>query len=111
MWLCLSRSNSQLSRYTGGEILPSTDKVALSTPNVVGTGIRYFHIETFRLPDLSNPLKSLLFLEAEDASLGATVLLRGADLATLTKVKRVLRTAVYAAYGLCDALCGTYTYA
>lgn len=69
----------------------------MSTQSVIGTGIRYFHIETFQLPDQNN-LKSLLFLEAEDASLGATVLLRGADLATLTKVKRVLRTAIYTAY-------------
>ncbi|WOK96156.1 hypothetical protein Cni_G04863 [Canna indica] len=91
----------RISRCTGAQIIPSIDSVASS---------RLGHCEMFRIekvyeefPSCKHAKKSsktLMFFEGCPRRLGCTVLLRGACLEELKKMKHVVQYASFAAYHL-----------
>nr|XP_009410073.2 PREDICTED: putative 1-phosphatidylinositol-3-phosphate 5-kinase FAB1C [Musa acuminata subsp. malaccensis] len=91
----------RISRCTGAHILPSIDGVASA---------KLGHCEMFRIEKVyeefsssrhpKKPSKTLMFFEGCPRHLGCTVLLKGACLEELKKLKHVVQYASFAAYHL-----------
>ncbi|KAG6494604.1 hypothetical protein ZIOFF_042364 [Zingiber officinale] len=88
----------RISRCTGAQIVPSIDGVSSA---------RLGHCEMFRIEKVyeefsseKKPSKTLMFFEGCPSRLGCTVLLRGACLEELKKLKHVIQYASFAAYHL-----------
>lgn len=85
---------ARLSRYTGVDIVTSIDRLA--TEPRLGSCDK-FEVKTFRYGDV---IKTFLFFSGSQKKLGCTILLRGADQATLGKVKDVVEFMVYVLFNL-----------
>jgi len=83
----------RLARAIGAEIVYSPTDVTLSNLGAVDD----FFVETFKG---SWGLKPLMIFDGCPKSAGSSILLRGADLLTLKKVKKVLLFSTYIAYNL-----------
>ncbi|CAI8607812.1 unnamed protein product [Vicia faba] len=92
----------RLARCTGTQIVPSIDHLSSQKLGYCET----FHVEKFledlivAVPGAKKPMKTLMFFEGCPKPLGCTILLRGADMDELKKVKHVVQYAVFAAYHL-----------
>ncbi|KAE9598078.1 hypothetical protein Lal_00004213 [Lupinus albus] len=92
----------RIARCAGTQIVPSIDQLSSQK---LGYCER-FHVEKF-VEDLSSggqskkkTIKTLMFFEDCPKPLGCTILLRGADVDELKKVKHVVQYGVFAAYHL-----------
>lgn len=92
----------RIARCTGTQIVPSIDHLSSQKLGFCET----LHVEKF-LEDLTGAgqgakktVKTLMFFEGCPKPLGCTILLRGADMDELKKVKHVVQYAVFAAYHL-----------
>ncbi|GAB2268911.1 1-phosphatidylinositol-3-phosphate 5-kinase fab1b [Dionaea muscipula] len=92
----------RIARCTGAQIVPSVDH--LSAPKLGYCEL--FHVEKF-LEDHSSSgqsgkklAKNLMYFEGCPKPLGCTILLRGANVDELKKVKHVIQYGVFAAYHL-----------
>lgn len=85
---------SRLSRYTGVDIVTSIDRLA--TDPRLGS-CEKFEVKTFKYGDV---IKTFLFFSGSPPKLGCTILLRGADVLTLGKVKDVVEFMVYVLFNL-----------
>lgn len=92
----------RIARCTGTQIVPSVDHLSSQKLGYCET----FHVQKF-LEDLidagqgaKKTLKTLMFFQGCPKPLGCTILLRGADMDELKKVKHVVQYAVFAAYHL-----------
>ena len=77
-----------ISRMTNGAIISSMDKLAIG-PQLGMSSV--YRIQTFDHPLIPGRRKSYMRFEGCHPDLGCTVILRGADLATLRRVKKVMR--------------------
>jgi len=82
----------RISLMTGGGTFPSVDDAALERLPL-GT-CQKFYCKT------AAHGKTLMYLAGCDAGPGCTVLLRGADISVLYHVKKLLRFAIFCAYGM-----------
>ncbi|KAH7278037.1 hypothetical protein KP509_38G020800 [Ceratopteris richardii] len=92
----------RIARCTGAEIVPCPDQIMKAKLGHCDI----FHVERF-VEDVGSfgktgklPTKTLMFFDGCPRLLGCTVLLRGAKIDELKKVKRVVQFAVFAAYQL-----------
>ncbi|CAL0307907.1 unnamed protein product [Lupinus luteus] len=92
----------RIARCTGTQIVPSIDHLSSQKLGCCET----FHVEKF-IEDLSSAVrggkktvKTLMCFEGCPKPLGCTILLRGADVDELKKVKHVVQYGVFAAYHL-----------
>ncbi|XP_050383832.1 1-phosphatidylinositol-3-phosphate 5-kinase FAB1B isoform X2 [Argentina anserina] len=92
----------RIARCTGAQIVPSIDHLSTQKLGYCDT----FHVERF-LEDLGSAgqggnklVKTLMYLEGCPKPLGCTILLRGANMDELKKVKHVVQYGVFAAYHL-----------
>ena len=83
----------RISRCCQADIVPSID--AHITKPRLGS-CRLFHVETFHVN--SRTTKTLMFFDGCQSRLGSTVLLRGASLNELRKVKKIFKFMLFACY-------------
>ena len=77
-----------VARMTQGDIISSMDRLAIDPK--LGHCAR-FNIQTFEHPLIPGKRKTFMRFEGCNRDLGCTILLRGGDINTLTKVKKVTR--------------------
>lgn len=77
-----------VARMTQGDIISSMDRLA-ADPKLGQCG--QFKIQTFEHPLIPGRRKTYMRFEGCNRDLGCTILLRGGDITTLTKVKKVTR--------------------
>lgn len=77
-----------VARMTQGDIISSMDRLAID-PKLGQCG--QFKIQTFEHPLIPGKRKTYMRFEGCNRDLGCTILLRGGDISTLTKVKKVTR--------------------
>lgn len=77
-----------VARMTQGDIISSMDRLAMDPK--LGTCAR-FRIQTFEHPLIPGRRKTYMRFEGCNRDLGCTIVLRGGDIGTLTKVKKVTR--------------------
>ncbi|KAJ3673178.1 hypothetical protein LUZ60_006552 [Juncus effusus] len=89
-----------IAQCTGAAIAPSIDQLS---PKLMGT-CESFHIDKFieehECPEKGTkmPIKNMMFLEGCPNPASCTILLRGASLDVLKKVKHIIRVAIFVAY-------------
>ncbi|XP_065655744.1 1-phosphatidylinositol 3-phosphate 5-kinase isoform X3 [Hydra vulgaris] len=81
-----------ISRCTGADILPTMEQI---TKPRLGT-CQSFRIEKFML--LNGEAKSLMYFEGCAPDLGCSLVLRGGNIKTLIKVKKIIQYLIYVAY-------------
>lgn len=87
-----------VSRCAQTEIISSIDMVALK-PVHVGKSAS-FDVKTYVHNDIPGKRKTCLYLSGCPKELGCTIVLRGANIATLSKMKRITEFMVYVVYNL-----------
>ena len=87
-----------VSRCAQTEIISSIDMVALK-PVHIGKSAG-FEVKTFVHNDIPGKKKTYIYLTGCPQDLGCTIALRGADLAVLSKMKRITEFMVYVVYNL-----------
>ncbi|EKD12669.1 phosphatidylinositol-4-phosphate 5-Kinase [Drepanopeziza brunnea f. sp. 'multigermtubi' MB_m1] len=87
-----------VSRFAQTEIISSIDMVALN-PVHIGRSAG-FDVKTYVHKDIPGRKKSYIYLSGCPKELGCTIALRGADMATLTKMKTIAEFMVYVVYNL-----------
>jgi 1-phosphatidylinositol-3-phosphate 5-kinase len=87
-----------VSRCAQTEIISSIDMVALKPVHIgKSTG---FDVKTYVHKDIPGKKKTYIYLSGCPKELGCTIVLRGADMATLTRMKRITEFMVYVVYNL-----------
>jgi 1-phosphatidylinositol-3-phosphate 5-kinase len=86
-----------LSRCCEADIISSIDKLS-SNPELGSCG--QFSVRTSVHDLIPGQKKTLVYLQGCPEELGCTVVLRGADMRTLSKIKRILDFMIYVAYNL-----------
>ena len=100
----------RIARCTGGEVTEQIQQIINPASTVaLGTCDRWC-VKLFPRYQGSKPMKRYMIFQGCRARLGCTITLRGSDEATLSKVKKVTKFAVYAAHSMkleaafiCDA--------
>jgi 1-phosphatidylinositol-3-phosphate 5-kinase len=87
-----------VSRFARTEIISSIDMVALKPVHVGKSG--GFDVKTYVHNDIPGKKKTYIYLSGCPKDLGCTVALRGANMATLSKMKRITEFMVYVVYNL-----------
>ncbi|KAI9810171.1 MAG: 1-phosphatidylinositol-3-phosphate 5-kinase [Pycnora praestabilis] len=87
-----------IARCTQTKIISSIDKLAIK-PVQVGK-CASFDLKTYVHPDIPGRKKTYIYLSGCPKELGCTVVLRGANLKTLAKLKRITEFMVYIVYNL-----------
>jgi 1-phosphatidylinositol-3-phosphate 5-kinase len=87
-----------VSRCAQTEIISSVDMIVLK-PVHVGKSAG-FDVRTFVHNDIPGKKKTCIYLSGCPKELGCTIALRGADLTTLSKMKRITEFMVYVVYNL-----------
>jgi 1-phosphatidylinositol-3-phosphate 5-kinase len=87
-----------VSRCAQTEIISSIDMVALK-PVHIGKSAG-FEVKTYVHNDIPGKKKTYIYLSGCPRDLGCTIALRGANLAVLTKMKRITEFMVYVVYNL-----------
>ncbi|KZF24180.1 hypothetical protein L228DRAFT_266539 [Xylona heveae TC161] len=84
-----------VARCTQARIISSIDKLAIQ-PAQLGT-CEGFHLKTYVQ---ANRKKTYMYFSGCSKDLGCTIVLRGADLGTLSKIKKVTEFMIYVVYNL-----------
>ena len=87
-----------VSRFAQTEIISSIDMVALK-PVHVGK-CAGFDVKTYVHKDIPGKKKTCIYISGCPKELGCTIVLRGANMDTLTKMKRITEFMVYVVYNL-----------
>ncbi|KAI9706720.1 MAG: hypothetical protein M1836_003731 [Candelina mexicana] len=87
-----------IARCTQTKIISSIDKLAIKPVQVGKCG--GFDLRTYVNPDIPGRKKTYIYLSGCPKELGCTVVLRGADMETLVKVKQITEFMVYVVYNL-----------
>lgn len=87
-----------VSRCAQTEIISSIDMVALK-PVHIGKSAG-FEVKTYVHDDIPGKKKTYIYLSGCPKELGCTIALRGANMATLSKMKRITEFMVYVVYNL-----------
>ncbi len=87
-----------VSRFARTEIISSIDMVALKPVHVGKSG--GFDVKTYVHNDIPGKKKTYIYLSGCPKDLGCTIALRGANMATLSKMKRITEFMVYVVYNL-----------
>ncbi|RKF72826.1 putative 1-phosphatidylinositol-3-phosphate 5-kinase fab1 [Golovinomyces cichoracearum] len=87
-----------VSRCAQTEIISSIDMVALK-PVRIGKSAG-FDLKTYVHDDIPRKKKTYVYLSGCSRELGCTIVLRGGNMATLTKMKRITEFMVYVVYNL-----------
>ncbi len=86
-----------ISRCTQADIITSIDRLALD-PRI--GRCRYFNVETYEHASCQGGGKASCVFEGTPKQLGCTIVLRGADGAKLSHVKKILTMMIFVAYNL-----------
>ncbi|KAJ3029837.1 1-phosphatidylinositol-3-phosphate 5-kinase [Rhizophlyctis rosea] len=86
-----------LARCTRADVISSIDKLALE-PQLGSCEL--FHVKTFMHPDIPGYRKSFLYFEGCPRELGCTLMLRGANVETLAKLKQIADLMAFVVYNL-----------
>ncbi|EXX79916.1 uncharacterized protein OCT59_021526 [Rhizophagus irregularis] len=86
-----------VARCTRADVIPSIDKLALE-PKLGKCGT--FSVKTFVHQLIPNRRRTYLFFENCPRELGCTIVLRGGDVSTLGKIKRITDLMVFVVYNL-----------
>ncbi|KJE93967.1 phosphatidylinositol-3-phosphate/phosphatidylinos itol 5-kinase [Capsaspora owczarzaki ATCC 30864] len=84
---------SLIARCTNAEVLSSVDK--LNFDPKLGTCARFYLTKFEDHGDLDASPKTLMFFEGTSTRLGCTLILRGASIAILSKIKRILNLMLF----------------
>lgn len=87
-----------VARCAQADIFSSIDKLALSHFRL--GRCQQFDVKTFVHDDISGRKKTFMYLSGCPKELGCTIVLRGADMATLAVIKQVTELMVYVVYNL-----------
>lgn len=87
-----------VSRFARTEIISSIDMVALKPVHVGKSG--GFDVKTYVHNDIPGKKKTYIYLSGCPKDLGCTIALRGANMAILSKMKRITEFMVYVVYNL-----------
>lgn len=87
-----------VSRFAQTEIISSIDMVALKPVNVGRSA--GFDVKTYVNKDIPNRKKTCIFVSGCPKELGCTIVLRGATIPILTKMKKITEFMVYVVYNL-----------
>lgn len=87
-----------VSRFAQTEIISSIDMVALKPVNVGKSA--GFDVKTYVHKDIPNRKKTCIYVSGCPKELGCTIVLRGAPIPILTKMKRITEFMVYVVYNL-----------
>jgi 1-phosphatidylinositol-3-phosphate 5-kinase len=87
-----------VSRFARTEIISSIDMVALKPVHVGKSG--GFDVKTYVHNDIPGKKKTYIYLSGCPKELGCTIVLRGANMAILSKMKRITEFMVYVVYNL-----------
>ncbi|KAN0060472.1 Mitochondrial distribution and morphology protein 12 [Thecaphora frezii] len=97
VWSVKPSAIEAISRCTQADIITSIDRLALE-PRL--GRCHYFSVETFEHSAFPELRKSFMRFEGTPKDLGCTIVLRGADGETLSRIKRILELMVFVAYNL-----------
>ncbi|KAI5821290.1 hypothetical protein BZA77DRAFT_238883 [Pyronema omphalodes] len=87
-----------VSRCAEADIFSSVDKLALSTFKLGRSAS--FDVKTFVHPDIPGTKKTFMFLSGCQKELGCTIVLRGASMELLARIKQITELMVYVVYNL-----------
>ncbi|KAI5809864.1 1-phosphatidylinositol-3-phosphate 5-kinase [Peziza echinospora] len=87
-----------VARCAQADLFSSVDKLALPLMRV-GRCAK-FEVKTFVHDDIPNRKKTFMFLSGCARELGCTIVLRGADMETLSQIKQITEMMVYVVYNL-----------
>lgn len=87
-----------VSRCAEADIFSSVDKLALSTFKLGRSSS--FDVKTFVHPEIPGRKKTFMFLSGCQKELGCTIVLRGASMEVLARIKQITELMVYVVYNL-----------